>query len=160
MVVLPAAASMIAGCADSRMAANNADAQAEAPYQAGYGMSSNGPTTDLYTELFRNKARDDRNAPVATAAAGPVPQGQAAQGQPVTASNTVQRGQPVTAANAAQRGQPATTAANSVPPGQPAAVPVAQEEPPPQAVPTAYGISSNGPTTDLYTEIFGPRNHN
>jgi hypothetical protein len=158
MVVLPAAASMIAGCADSRMAANNADAQAEAPYQAGYGMSSNGPTTDLYTELFRNKARDDRNAPVATAAAGPVPQGQPAQGQPVTASN--QRGQPVTAANTAQRGQPATAAANSVPPGQPAAVPVAQEEPPPQAVPTAYGISSNGPTTDLYTEIFGPRNHN
>ena len=145
---------MIAGCADSRMAANNADAQASAPYQVGYGMSSNGPTTDLYTEIFGNKARDDRNAPVATAASGPVP-----QGQPVTASNTVQRGQPVTAANAAQRGQPAT-AANALPPGQPTAVPVAQEEPPPQAVPTAYGISSNGPTTDLYTEIFGPRNHN
>jgi hypothetical protein len=160
MVVLPAAASMIAGCADSRMAANNADAQAEAPYQAGYGMSSNGPTTDLYTELFRNKARDDRNAPVATAASGPVPQGQPVQGQPATASNTVQRGQPVTAANTAQRGQPANNAANTVPPGQPAAVPVAQEEPPPQAVPTAFGISSNGPTTDLYTEIFGPRTHN
>ena len=159
MVVLPAAASMIAGCADSRMAANNADAQASAPYQVGYGMSSNGPTTDLYTEIFGNKARDDRNAPVATAASGPVPQGQPVQGQPVTASNTVQRGQPVTAANAAQRGQPAT-AANALPPGQPTAFPVAQEEPPPQAVPTAYGISSNGPTTDLYTEIFGPRNHN
>jgi hypothetical protein len=154
MVVLPAIASMIAGCADSRMAANNADAQASAPYQAGYGMSSNGPTTDLYTELFRNNARDDRNA-AATAASGPVP-----QGQPATASNTVQRGQPVTAANTVQRGQPATSAANTVAPGQPAPVPVAQEEPPPQAVPTAYGISSNGPTTDLYTEIFGPRNHN
>jgi hypothetical protein len=140
------------------MAANNADAQAEAPYQAGYGMSSNGPTTDLYTELFRNKARD--NAPVATAAAGPVLQGQPVQGQPATASNTVQRGQPVTAANTVQRGQPANNAANTVPPGQPAAVPVAQEEPPPQAVPTAFGISSNGPTTDLYTEIFGPRTHN
>ena len=155
MVVLPAIAS-IAGCADSRMAANNADAQASAPYQVGYGMSSNGPTTDLYTEIFGSKVRDDRNAPAtATAAAGPVP-----QGQPATASNTVQRGQPVTAANTVQRGQPATTAANTVPPGQPAPVPVAQEEPPPQAVPTAYGISSNGPTTDLYTEIFGPRNHN
>jgi hypothetical protein len=153
MVVLPAAASMIVGCADSRMAANNADAQASAPYQVGYGMSSNGPTTDLYTEIFGNKARDDRNAPVATAASGPVP-----QGQPATASNTVQRGQPVTAANTGQRGQ--TGAANTVPPGQPAPVPVAQEEPPPQAVPTSYGISSNGPTTDLYTEIFGPRNHN
>jgi hypothetical protein len=152
MVVLPTIASMIAGCADSRMAANNADAQASAPYQVGYGMSSNGPTTDLYTEIFGSKTRDDRNA---TAAAGPVP-----QGQPATASNTVQRGQPVAAANTVQRGQPATGAANSVPPGQPAPVPVAQEEPPPQAVPTAYGISSNGPTTDLYTEIFGPRNHN
>jgi hypothetical protein len=151
MVVLPAIASMIAGCADSRMTANDADAQASAPYQAGYGMSSNGPTTDLYTELFRN---NDRNAP-ATAASGPVP-----QGQPVTASNTVQRGQPVTGGNSAQRGQPATSTASNVPPGQPASVPVAQEEPPPQAVPTAYGISSNGPTTDLYTEIFGPRNHN
>jgi hypothetical protein len=134
---------MIAGCADSRMAANNADAQASAPYQVGYGMSSNGPTTDLYTELFRNNARDDRNAPAATAASGPVP-----QGQPATASNTVQRGQPATAVNTAPPGQPAATTV------------VQQEEPPPQAVPTAYGISSNGPTTDLYTEIFGPRNHN
>jgi hypothetical protein len=139
--MLPAAAGMIAGCADSRMAANNADAQASAPYQVGYGMSSNGPTTDLYTELFRNNARDDRNA---TAASGPVP-----QGQPATASNTGQRGQPTT-----------TTAANAVPPGQPATATVVEQEPPPQAVPTAYGISSNGPTTDLYTEIFGPRTHN
>jgi hypothetical protein len=155
MVVLPAAATLIAGCADSRMAANNADAQASAPYQVGYGMSSNGPTTDLYTEIFGGKTRDDRNAPAATAASTPVP-----QGQPATASNTVQRGQPVTAANTVQRGQPGTTAANTVPPGQPAPAPVAQEEPPPQAVPTAYGISSNGPTTDLYTEIFGPRSHN
>ena len=160
MVVLPAIASMIAGCADSRMAANNADAQAPAPHQVGYGMSSDGPTTDLYTEIFGGKTRDDRNAPVTTAASSPVQQGQPVQGQPATASNTVPRGQPVTAANTVQRGQPATTAANSVAPGQPAAVPVAQEEPPPQAVPTVYGISSNGPTTDLYTEIFGPRNHN
>ena len=133
---------MIAGCADSRLAASNADAQDSTPYQTGYGISSNGPTTDLYTELFRNNARNDRNPP-ATASSGPVP-----QGQPVTASSTVQRGQPVTASNALPAGQPATAAV------------VQQEEPPPQSVPTAYGISSNGPTTDLYTEIFGPRNHN
>jgi hypothetical protein len=155
MIVLSAAASMIAGCADSRMAASNADAQASTSYQTGYGISSNGPTTDLYTELFRNNGRDDRNQPApATATAGPVP-----QSQPATASSTVQRGQPVTASNTAQRGQPAT-AVNTFPAGQPATAVVQQEEPPPQSVPTAYGISSNGPTTDLYTEIFGPRNHN
>jgi hypothetical protein len=145
MVVLPALASMMAGCADSRMAANNADAQASAPYQAGYGMSSNGPTTDLYTELFRNNAPDNRNAP-ATASSG---QAATASNMPATASGTVQRGQPATAAGAVP------------PPGQPAMASAApQEPPPPPAVPTAYGISSNGPTTDLYTEIFGPRNPN
>ena len=132
---------MIAGCADSRMAASNADAQASTPYQTGYGISSNGPTTDLYTELFRNKARDDRNPP-ATASSGPVP-----QGQPAVASNTVQRSQPATVASAAL-------------PGQPPMAPAVQPEPPPESVPTAYGISSNGPTTDLYTELFGPRTHN
>jgi hypothetical protein len=156
---------MVAGCADSRMAASNADAQASAPYQTGYGISSNGPTTDLYTELFRNNARDDRNAPAAVSP-GAVPQGQPAtasstvpQGQPAIASSTVQRGQPATASNTVQRGQP-VTAANSVPPAQPAAASVVQQEPSPPAVPTAYGISSNGPTTDLYTELFGPRTHN
>jgi len=140
MIVLPALASMIAGCADSRMA-SNADAQDSAPYQAGYGMSSNGPTTDLYTELFRNNARDNRNPP-ATASSGVVP-----PGQPATASTTVQRGQP-------------TAVASAVPPGQPATAAVVPQEPPPPSVPTAYGISSNGPTTDLYTELFGPRTHN
>jgi len=39
-------------------------------------------------------------------------------------------------------------ASNAVPPA-PAAPPAEQ------ATPTAYGISSNGPTTDLYTELFG-----
>jgi hypothetical protein len=33
-----------------------------------------------------------------------------------------------------------------------------QPTPPPEPdVPTAYGITANGPTTDLYTAIFGPR---
>lgn len=137
------------------MAASNADAQASAPYQTGYGISSSGPTTDLYTELFRNNARDDRNAP-ATVSAGTVP-----QSQPATASSAVPQGQPAVASGTVQRGQPATaTAANTVPPGQPATAGVVQQEPPPQAVPTAYGISSNGPTTNLYTELFGPRTHN
>jgi hypothetical protein len=147
MIVLPAAASMIAGCADSRLAANNADAQAAAPYQTGYGISSSGPTTDLYTELFRNNSRDDGNPP-ATAPAGAVAQGTGAQPQPAVASSTVPPAPYATASNAAPQVQPAAPAA------------VQPEPPPPPAVPTAYGISSNGPTTDLYTEIFGPRTHN
>jgi hypothetical protein len=45
------------------------------------------------------------------------------------------------------------------PAAQPAPVQVAQQPaPPPEPdVPTAYGITANGPTTDLYTAIFGPR---
>jgi hypothetical protein len=128
MIALPAVASMIAGCADSRTAATNtapgAQASSEntparrsAPYQTSYGLSSDGPTTDLYTELFRTNARDDRNAP-ATVSSGTVP-----QGQPATASSAVQ-----------------------------------QETAPPAST-TVYGISSNGMTTDLYTELFGPRSH-
>jgi hypothetical protein len=44
----------------------------------------------------------------------------------------------------------------------PAPVAVAQQPPAPKAeaepdVPTAYGITANGPTTDLFTELFGPR---
>jgi hypothetical protein len=126
MIVLPALASMMAGCTDSRVAATNAGASAQGssessqtqrsvPYRTGYGFSSDGPTTDLYTEIFRPKAQD---APT-TAASAAVPQGQAA-----TASSAVQQ-------------KPAT----------------------PQAEPAAYGISSNGPTTDLYTELFGDRSH-
>jgi hypothetical protein len=51
--------------------------------------------------------------------------------------------------------------------GQPGAEPVqvaqqpAPPAPPPEPdVPTMYGITGNGPTTDLYTEIFGPRHSN
>jgi hypothetical protein len=126
MIVLPVLASMVGGCADSRVAAANAGASAQGssdssqtqgavPYRTGYGFSSNGPTTDLYTEFFGSKAQD---APT-TAASATVPQGQGA-----TASSAVQ-----------------------------------QKPPAPQAETTAYGISSNGPTTDLYTELFGDRSH-
>ncbi|MGA7804432.1 hypothetical protein, partial [Bradyrhizobium sp.] len=39
--------------------------------------------------------------------------------------------------------------------------PVQQPVGPPRDEPTttAYGISSDGPTTDVYTALFGPRNH-
>jgi hypothetical protein len=132
MAVLPAIAIMIAGCADSRLAASNGGVGAEAsgestaakrptPYQTGYGLTSDGPTTDVYTEFFRPNAHDDSSA------AAPVSPGAVQQGQPATGSSVAQQ-------------EPAKPQA-------------------PPAYPTAYGIPSNGPTTDLYTELFGPRSH-
>jgi hypothetical protein len=153
-IVLAATAAAVAGCADSRLAANNAANQSEQPYSAGYGLSSAGTTTDLYTEFFGSSRRDDKNAAQATATAS------APQVQPVTAAAPVQ---PATASAATKRGQPATASAPTrlVQPA-PAATEVAQQPAAPQTppepdVPVAYGITANGPTTDLYTELFGPR---
>jgi hypothetical protein len=155
-IVLAAMAAAVAGCADSRLAANNAANQSEQPYSAGYGLSSAGTTTDLYTEFFGSSRRDDKNAAQAAATASATPP----QVQPVTAAAPVQ---PATASAATKRGQPATASAPTrlVQPA-PAATEVAQQPAAPQAppepdVPVAYGITANGPTTDLYTELFGPR---
>jgi hypothetical protein len=168
-VGLAALAIMVAGCADSRMAANNAtsnsaagaQAPSEAPYHTAYGITSDGPTTDLYTELFGSSPRDNGNAAVAATAA-PTAQ----QGQPVTAAAPPQQVQPATA-SATNRQVQRTTASAANRQVQPAPAPlantqVAQQPAAPQPpsepdTPTAYGISSNGPTTDLYTELFGPR---
>lgn len=155
---LTAVAIIVAGCA----AANNTtSSQGEQPYKTAYGISSEGTTTDLYTELF-GSSKPAAAPATATAVTQP--------GQPVTASTATQPGQPVAASAATQPPQPATTtaatrqnksaiAARQV---QPAPVEVAQQpaapQPPPEPdVPTAYGITANGPTTDLYTELFGPR---
>jgi hypothetical protein len=140
MIVLPALAGTLGGCADSHFASSNASMQTssdtgrrEAPTQVGYGMSSDGPTTDLYTELFRPK-RDEAPAAVA--------QGQPAAGAPTT----VAQGRPGTGSAVAQN--QTAMASNAVPP--------APAGPPPEpASQTAFGLSSNGPTTDLYTELFG-----
>jgi hypothetical protein len=149
---------MVAGCADSHFAASNASASAQAtsdnsrpqrspPVQVGYGLSSDGPTTDLYTELFGSKSRDDRDAPTAASSAA------VAQSQPTTASSA-----------ALPQGKPATRTSAAVPQpqGQPANPAIAVQAQPatPQAEPataTVFGMSSNGPTTDLYTELFGGR---
>jgi hypothetical protein len=138
LIVLPVLAGILAGCADSRMAATDAGAGAAASggstqpkpasYQTAYGLSSDGPTTDLYTELFRANARKDP-APAAPTS-GTVTQPLAAP-----TSGTVAQGQPATASNIAQ------------------AQPAVAEAPP--ATATVYGMSSDGPTTDLYTELFG-----
>jgi hypothetical protein len=159
----------VAGCAAANNATSaQASAQGEQPYKTMYGVASDGPTTDLYTELFGS--RQPPPAPATNvAAAQPV--------QPVTAAQPITPAQPNTAA--ARPGQTAaattsnrqgqTTAANRAPQpayGQPAPVQVAQQpaappQPPQEPdVPVAYGITTNGPSTDLYTEIFGPRRSN
>jgi hypothetical protein len=157
-IVLAAVAAAVVGCADSRMAANNAANQSEQPYSAGYGLSSAGTTTDLYTEFFGSSRRDDKNAaqPAATASAT------TPQVQPVTATGATQPAQPATASST-RKGQPATASATTRQ-VQPAAAstevvqqPAAPQAPPEPDVPVAYGITANGPTTDLYTELFGPR---
>jgi hypothetical protein len=180
---LAAVAIAVAGCAAANNATSaQASAQGEQPYKTMYGMNSDGPTTDLYTEFFGE--RQPKSAPATNvASAQPV--------QPVTA-------QPITPVQPGQQYSttqqyPATTrpgqTATTTPPGRPnhvqttaagraaqggygqptlvqgAPVQVAQQPappaPPPEPdVPTAYGITANGPTTDLYTEIFGPRRSN
>jgi hypothetical protein len=165
---LAAVALAVAGCA----AANNAtssQAQGEQPYRAMYGLTSDGPTTDLYTEFFG--PREPPPAPATNvASAQPV---QPVAGQPTTPAQQAQQyqrpGQAV-ATTLARPNQAQTAAASRTPqPGygqpasvQPPPVQVAQQPappaPPPEPnAPVAYGISANGPTTDLYTMLFGPR---
>ena len=159
---LAAVAIIVAGCAAANnTASSQGSGQAEQPYKTAYGLTSDGPTTDLYTELFGSSKTAAAPA-TATAATQP--------GQPVTASTATQPGQPVTASAAPQpattnattrQGKPASASARQAQPA-PAPVEVAQQPAPPQPppepdVPTAYGITANGPTTDLYTELFGPR---
>jgi hypothetical protein len=121
-------ATVAAGCSDSHFAAANAAMNSggnqPASYQTGYGLSSEGTTTDLYTELKGSLQRPER------------PHAAAAVQQPVSAGVN---GQQVAAAN----------------PG------AAQASNPPQPAPTAsvYGMSSDGPTTDVYSALFGPRDH-
>jgi len=147
IIVFASVAIVAAGCSDSRMAANNAVANngqnsgqpQQSSYQAGYGLSSEGTTTDLYTELKGSLQRPER--PQATGpvqqAAGPVPP----QAAPV------------------QQGTPAGVNGRQVADSGPAAV--QQPAAPPREEPTAtvYGMSSDGPTTDVYTALFGSRNH-
>ncbi len=132
MIALAALAGTLAGCADSHLAATSAGAQGsgdidqprrKATYQTGYGLSSDGPTTDLYTELFGAKSRSDPNAPAVTPAL----------------TVAAPQSQPLSAASAAPQPPPAAPQAAAVPPAPTA---------------TVYGIPSNGPTTDLYTELF------
>jgi hypothetical protein len=134
IVVFAGLAMVAAGCSDSRMAANNAasnNREAESSgYRTGYGTRSDAYTTDVATEIKGSLQRAPRPQ---TAASGPVQQGQ-------PATSTGASGQQVAASGPGVVQQPAGP-------------------PPEDPTPTAYGISSDGPTTDVSTWLFGPRNH-
>ena len=138
---LAAAAIVIGGCAGANNATSSQD---ERPHQTMYGLSSTGTTTSLYNELFGS---GEPAAPATATAAAPA--------QPAQASATAQ--------SATVRPTGAATASTSYKQAQPAPAPVevAQQPAAPKAapepdVPVAYGITAKGPTTDLYTELFGP----
>jgi hypothetical protein len=151
---LAAVATIVAGCAAANNATSaQASSQGEQPYKTMYGISSEGTTTDLYTEIFGPR----QSAPATTVAAS----------QPVAAQPVQQvavsgpRGSGPSQVLASYRTQQPGSAQPA--PAQPAAVQVTQQPaappaPPPEPdVPTAYGITANGPTTDLYSMIFGSK---
>ena len=134
IVVFAGLAMVTAGCSDSRMAANNAAANSGESLgeRTGYGTRSDGYSTDIATEFKGSLQRAPRPQ---TAASGPAP---VQQGQPATSAGA--GGQQVAASGPGVVQQPAGP-------------------PPVDPSPTAYGISSDGPTTDVSTWLFGPRNH-
>ncbi len=165
-VALTAIAVIAGGCA----AANNATSaqvsgQGEQPYKTGYGLTSEGTTTDLYTEMFGSRQASAPATNVAAAQPGQSVATPSVTAEPIapvqqnTATASPPRSGQAAAATSPNRSAP-QTAYRAQPASQPAAVQVAQQPapPPPEPdVPTAYGITANGPTTDLYTTIFGPR---
>jgi hypothetical protein len=160
--VLAAVAIVAAGCtaannaASSQTSGQQATNQSEQPYKTSYGLTNEGPTTDLYTEFFGPRQPPPAPTPV-VATTQPA--------ESVTTQPIAPVQQAATPARPAPNQATATTATNRTPQPispQPPPVVVAQQPaspPPPQEpdVPTAYGITANGPTTDLYTAIFGPR---
>jgi hypothetical protein len=161
-MALAAVAIILGGCA----AANNATSsqaagEAGQPYKTAYGISSDGPSTDLYTELFGPRRRDDQTVPPTAATQQVQPAPTVAATQPVQpAAAPASSTRPGTATASTRQAKPAIASTRQAQPA-PAPVEVAQQAaPPPPAepdVPTAYGITANGPTTDLFTELFGPR---
>ena len=141
------------------MAANNTgssagEARPEAPYRTGYGYTSDGPTTNVYNEFFVNNTREPRNPPVAVASdtLHPAP--------PATAPGMARQGpasaQTQPAYGAPRQGPAMAQAAPAPGPGVVQQQPAAPPEPPP--TPTAYGIPSDGPTTNVYNALFGSKN--
>jgi hypothetical protein len=163
-VALAAVAIVAAGCAAANnTASSQASGQGEQPYKTAYGLSSAGTTTDVYTAIFG----PDQPAPAPATTVASAQPAQPVTAQPIAPGQQSTAGvaRPGQTATAPNRQYPNQTAANRAPQPvsvQPAPAQVAQQPAPPQPppepdVPTAYGITANGPTTDLYTEIFGPR---
>ena len=151
VVVLAGLAIVAAGCADSRLAANNAasnSGQVQQPvqqsgYQVGYGLSSEGTTTDLYHEFKHSLEPPERPQVAATVQPGaPAP----VNGQQVADSSASPS---VVRQGVAQQGTVQQGVAQQPVAQQPAA--------PPREAPTAtmYGMNSDGPSTDIYTALFG-----
>jgi hypothetical protein len=155
VILLSALAGMVAGCADSRLAANNAAPttgtggqastatsqlrpQSSAP-QGVYGIGGGGYNKTIFEALGND---DDAPAPVQQAQVQPgqVQPGQVQPGQPAGA---VKPGQPATAAVPGQ-----TVVAANTPPQPPAA------KPPPDTL-GAYGIPSRGMSGNLFDTLFG-----
>ncbi len=151
VAVFACIAIVAAGCSDTRLAANNAATSGgqvqQSSYQVGYGLSSDGPTTDLYHE-FKHTLEPPERPPVAATAQPETPA--PVNGQQVADSRP---GPGATQQGATQQG------VTQQPVGQQT---VAQQQPaaPPREAPTAtmYGMNSDGPTTDVYSALFG-RNH-
>jgi hypothetical protein len=155
IVVFAGVAIVAAGCADSRLAANNAASNGGQPnngqvqqssYQVGYGLSSEGPTTDLYHEFKHSLEPPERPQVAATVQQGAPT---SVNGQQVADSSP---GPSVAQQGVAQPGVAQQGVAQQPVAQQPAA--------PPREAPTAtmYGMNSDGPSTDVYTALFG-RNH-
>ena len=158
---------VVAGCAAANNATSSqASSQGEQPYKTAYGLTSDGPTTDLYTELF-GSSKPAAAPATASATTQPVQQVTAsATAQPVQSAAPSSATPPATAATRQTKPAMATAANRQVQPlarSRPGRAttgrqqPAAPQPPPEPDVPTAYGITANGPTTDLYTELFGPR---
>jgi hypothetical protein len=167
-IALTAIAVVASGCAAGNNATSSqASAQGEQPYKTMYGISSEGTSTDLYTEMFGPRQAPAPATNVATAAQP----GQSFTTQSVTSQPIAPVQPSATATSAARPGQVTTTQSRpnqaqttaayrtpQPPASQPVQVAQQPAPPPPEPdVPTAYGITANGPTTDLYTAIFGPR---
>jgi hypothetical protein len=151
---LAAVAIILGGCAGAN---NTTSSQGEQPYKTMYGITSEGTTTSLYTEFFgsTNPPAAPQTATAAGQAVQPVTTSNA---PPVQSAATAVPAQPVSGAKTRQT-KPAVASASSQQ-AQPAPVEVAQQQPAPQAapepdLPTAYGITANGPTTNLYNVFFG-----
>jgi hypothetical protein len=158
LTALAATAFVVAGCAG----ANNAtSSQGDQPYQTSYGLSSAGTTTSLYTELF-GPAKPAPAPATATAAAEPVQgAGASAAPQPAPPLAVTSTGRQTRAATASATAKPTSTQVQpSPPPVEVARQPVAPQPPPEPDTPVAFGITANGPTTDLYTELFGSKRSN